>query len=148
MLKKTSTFANLKPTEQWFMLNTGSSLKYMHGVCKNITHEHKIHLHTPKLGFWSIKHHEILPTISPSMCPHFCGHVHKVWTLPKHKLHLQNCSHAYMSNTHIGYFLWYAISHNCKKITNWTHKLLQNCPYEYDPPVYKDVSPVHLHDIC
>jgi len=33
------------------MLNTGSSLKYMHGVCKNITHEHKIHLHTPKLGF-------------------------------------------------------------------------------------------------
>ena len=75
LLKKTSTFAN--PTEQRFALSTGCSLKYMRGVCKNITHEHKIHLHTPKLGFWSIKHHEILPTISPSMCPHFCGHVHK-----------------------------------------------------------------------
>jgi len=47
LLKKTSTFA--KPTEQRFALSTGCSLKYMCGVCKIITHEHKIHLHTPKL---------------------------------------------------------------------------------------------------
>ena len=26
-----------------------------------------------------------------------------------------------------------------------THKLLQNCSYEYDPPVHKDVSPVHIY---
>ena len=26
-----------------------------------------------------------------------------------------------------------------------THKLLQNCPYEYDPPVHKHVSPVYIY---
>jgi len=42
---KTSTFA--KPTEQRLPMHTCFSLKYMHGICKNITHGHKIHLYTP-----------------------------------------------------------------------------------------------------
>ena len=46
LAQKTSTFA--KPTEQRFTLNTGCSLKYMRGVCKNIIHMQKIHVHTPK----------------------------------------------------------------------------------------------------
>ena len=26
-----------------------------------------------------------------------------------------------------------------------THELLQNCSYEYNPPVHKDVLPVHIY---
>ena len=93
---KTSTFA--KPTEQRLPMHTCCSLKYMHGICKNITHGHKIHLYTPKYVIWSINNMKYSGLTYAHLCVHNSVDMStKVWTLTKYKLHLQNCSGAYMS---------------------------------------------------
>ena len=65
------------------MLHTGCSLKYMHGVCKTITNGPKIH-------------YRLLYRLSPFMCPHFYGLVHKSVDINQTQLSsakLQTCRH-------------------------------------------------------
>ena len=88
-----------------------------------------------------------------------------LWTCPQKCGHWPNtnfiCKIAVVhtrQNTCIGCFLWYVIQHNGTENTNgwhiyihmyiWTHKLMHHCPYEYNPPVHKHMSPVHLHNSC
>ena len=67
----------------------------------------------------------------------------KVWTLPKHKLHLQNCSHAYISKySHwllpmVCHLAWWHRKYKwMMHVHISTHKLMQHCQYEYNPPVH------------
>ena len=115
---KTSTFA--KPTEQRLPMHTCCSLKYMHGICKNITHGHKIHLYTPKYVIWSINnmkyssHMHICVSTILWTCPQKCGHwpntnfICKIAVVHTHQ------------KTHIGCFLCYFIEYNGVIKYKWT----------------------------